>query len=135
MNALPALVFAGCLASTAHANLPSEQLAPRRERVQDLQRRFTYAPAPNPDSASALPKTADEPDVRMEPFMVIAKPEVRALHAALQDQEQTFRARTPSLQNGAVIFLGQGRVFAAEVRLKLGPIPHGLELFRVSLSW
>lgn len=135
MKALPVLVFAGCLASTALADRPADPLAKRREFVEDLQCRFTYAPAPGPVSASALPRTADEPDVRMERFVVIAEPEVRALHAALQDQEQAFRARTPSLQNGAVISVGPGRGFAAELRLKLGPISHGLELFRVSLSW
>jgi hypothetical protein len=60
---------------------------------------------------------------------------LRELPAIVQQQDQAFKEEKLSLQNGGVFTAGKGRVFTAELRLKLGPIRQGFELVRVRILW
>jgi hypothetical protein len=134
MKALPSiLIFAG-LACTAFADAPAIPLSTRNLLSEGLQNQFKFTLEPILSSASGLPMSTDEPVVRMEPFIVTAYIENRALTAIFQQQERAFKEKRLSLKDGGV-FLRKGKVFTSELRLKFGPIRHGIELFRVSISW
>jgi hypothetical protein len=52
-----------------------------------------------------------------------------------QQQDRAFKEKKFSLKNGGVFFERKGKVFTSELRLKIGPYKHGIELFRMSISW
>ena len=135
MKALPSiLIFAG-LACTAFADAPAIPLSTRNLLSEGLQNQFKFTLETDTSSASALPVSTDEPVVSMEPFIVAAHTENRALTAMFQQQDRAFKEKKFSLKNGGVFFERKGKVFTSELKLKIGPYKHGIELFRMSISW
>jgi hypothetical protein len=135
MKALPPIVFFACVASSVFADEPVVPTSSRTARLDVLKSQFKFAVDPVASAPDVRPVSGGEPVVDMEPFIVTAYVTNRALPAILQQQEQTFREKKFSLQKGGVFFARKGKVFTSELRLKFGPISHGLELFRMSISW
>jgi hypothetical protein len=135
MKALPPIVFFACLASSALADAPAIPASSRTARLDELKSQFKFAADPVANAPAVQPVSSGEPVVDMEPFIVTAYVPNQALPSILLQQEQAFRDSKFSLQKGGVFFAKKGKVFTSELRLKFGPISHGLELFRMSISW
>lgn len=128
-------MFFACVASSALADAPAVPTSSRTARLDELKSQFKFAADPAASAPAVQPVSGGEPVVDLEPFIVTAYVTNRAFPAILQQQEQAFRENKFSLQKGGVFFARKGKTFTSELRLKFGPLSHGLELFRMSISW
>jgi hypothetical protein len=135
MRTLPSILFFACLASTAPAESPVPRSAVRAAVPEEFKDQFKPTSEPDTSLASSLPISADQPIVRMNPFIVPAYRELRELPAIFQQQEQSFKARKMWLLNGGVVVLRAGKVFKVELDLNCRVHGNGADLFRISISW
>ena len=135
MKALPSLFFLACFASAALADSPVIPLPTRTVLLGGPNNQFKVTLEPDTGSAPAAPKPADEPIVRMKPFLVTADAEYRALAAIFQQQERAIKEKKFSWRNGGVLFERKGKVFTSTLRIQFIPNRHGADLIRFSLSW
>ena len=135
MKALPSVLFCACVASTALAESPAPRSAVRTVIPEELKNQYQPTAEPGTSAAPALPISADEPVVRMNPFIVPAYRELRALPAIFQQQERLFKEKKFWLKNGGVLSLHAGKVFTAALELNFRVHGNGADLFRFSISW
>ena len=135
MKALASAMFFACFASTVLAESPVRQSSVRTVVPEELRNHFKDTSELGPSAASALPICADQPVVRMKPFIVPAYRELRALPAIFQQQERLFKEKKFWLKNGGVLSLHAGKVFTAALELNFRVHGNGADLFRFSISW
>ena len=135
MKVLPSILFCACVATTAFAESPAPRSAVRTVIPEELKNQYQDTSAPGPSSESDLPIVADQPVVRMNPFIVPAYRELRALPAVFQQQERSFKERKFWLKNGGVLSLHAGKAFTAELQLNFRVHGNGADLFRIRISW
>jgi hypothetical protein len=135
MKALPAVLFYVCIATTVLAESPVLVSSVRTVVPEELRNQFKDPAEPGPGPAADLPIAADQPVVRMSPFIVPAYRELRALPVIFQQQERSFKEQKFWWKNGGVLSLHAGKVFTAELQLNFRVHGNGADLFRISISW
>jgi hypothetical protein len=135
MKTLPSVLLYVCIATTAFAESLVPESSVRTVVPEELRNLFKYPSEPGPSSASDLPIAADQPVVRMKPFIVPAYRELRTLPVIFQQQERLFKEMKFWLKNGGVLSLHAGKVFTADLQLNFRVHGNGADLFRISISW